>query len=135
MIWSVSTLLRGSGAARPAIVETFLMTKSSRRRSALRSQLPRPSRADQVGAAAAALPPFEVAVRGRGAALAWQQDVRVHAEAHGAAGVAPFKAGGLEDLVEAFGLGLQSSPGRTRHDHGVDAVFDLFALDHCCGGP
>src|SRR5690606_40751395 len=59
-------------------------------------------RGDEVGAAALALPPLEVAVGGRGAALARLEGVRVHAEAHGAAGGPPLGAGRLEDLVEAL---------------------------------
>src|SRR5690242_17205896 len=58
-------------------------------------------RADEVGAATAALTAFEVAVRGGGAALTGLQDVGVHAEAHGAAGLAPLEAGRLEYLVQA----------------------------------
>src|SRR5581483_6916084 len=45
-------------------------------------------RRDQVRAPAVALPALEVAVRGGGAALAGLELVGVHAEAHGAAGLA-----------------------------------------------
>ena len=61
-------------------------------------------RADEVGASAAALAAFEVAVAGGGAALAGREDVGVHAQAHGAAGLAPLEAGLAEDVVEAFVL-------------------------------
>ena len=74
-------------------------------------------RAHEVGAAAPALPALEVAVRRRGAALARRQDVRVHAEAHRAAGVAPLEPCVQEHLVEAFLLGLRActwpEPGTT----------------------
>ena len=42
-------------------------------------------RTDQVGASAASLAAFKVAVAGGGAAFAGLQDVGVHAQAHGAA--------------------------------------------------
>ena len=45
-------------------------------------------------------------VRGRSTALARPELVGIHAEAHGAAGLAPVEAGFHEDLVEPFGLGL-----------------------------
>ena len=57
---------------------------------------------EEVGAASAALAAFEVAVGGGGATFAGLQDVGVHAEAHGAAGLAPLKARGAEDLVETL---------------------------------
>ena len=105
MIWSVSTLARSSGATTPA---------TWRRRRSIRPppRLPRGSnvadvdevagdgrggghlRADQVRAAALALAALEVAVGGRGAALARLQDVGVHPQAHRAAGLAPLEAGG-----------------------------------------
>src|ERR1035441_934966 len=77
-------------------------------------------RADEVGAAAAALAAFEVAVGGGGAALAGLEDVGVHAEAHAAAGLAPIEAGGLEDGVEAFGFGLALDRLRAGDDHGAN---------------
>jgi 3-isopropylmalate/(R)-2-methylmalate dehydratase large subunit len=57
-------------------------------------------------AAAAPLATLEVAVRGRGAALAGLQPIGVHGEAHRAALDAPFEAGFPEDPVQAFLLGL-----------------------------
>ena len=56
-------------------------------------------------AALEALAAFEIPVGGRGAALAGLQLVRVHAQAHGATRLAPLKARGEEDLVQAFGAG------------------------------
>src|SRR5262245_3643426 len=47
----------------------------------------------QVGAPLVALATLEVAVRGRGAALAGRELVWVHGEAHRAARLAPFEAG------------------------------------------
>src|SRR5438067_1008365 len=75
--------------------------------------------ADEMGAAPAALATLEVAVRGRRAALARAQRVRVHAQAHRAAGAAPIEPGGLEDLVQALGLGLLLDLHRAGDDHGV----------------
>src|SRR6202035_868791 len=62
-------------------------------------------RRDEMGAALVALAALEVAVRGRGAALAGIELVGVHGEAHRAAGLTPFEAGLDEDLVDAFGFG------------------------------
>ena len=80
--------------------------------------------AEQVGAAAGALPSLEVAVRRRRAPLAGLEDVRVHPEAHRAAGAAPFEAGALEHLAEALLLGLALHLRRARHDDRVHAVGD-----------
>src|SRR3954462_9042724 len=81
-------------------------------------------------APAAALAALEVAVRGRRAALARGEDVRVHAEAHRAAGGAPVKAGGAEDLVEALLLRLRAHLLGAGDDHRVDRARHLAALDH-----
>src|SRR6476661_7691574 len=81
-----------------------------------------------MGAALEALTALEVAVRGRGAALARLELVGIHRKTHRAAGLAPVEAGGLEDLVEPFGLGLFFYEAGARHDHGVDAGADLLAL-------
>ena len=138
MIWSVSTLTRSSGATDPVCDEASMLVPRPRARR-LRPECPvvasqvrtstkwpaigggrRHLRADQVGAPALALAPLEVAVGGRGAALARLQDVRVHAQAHRAAGLAPVEAGGREDLVQPLRLGLRLDPHRAGHDHGVD---------------
>jgi hypothetical protein len=89
--------------------------------------------AHEVGAAARALAAFEVAVAGGGAALAGLQAVGIHGQAHGAAGFAPFKACGLEDLVQAFALGLFLDQARAGYHHGQLDVFGHLAaqlLDH-----
>src|SRR5947207_16029253 len=99
MIWSVSTSARLSGMARPRTCSNFCMAVSSV--LAKRADIDEMAgdgggrghlRADQVGAPAAALAAFEVAVGGGGAALAGEEDIGVHAQAHGAAGLAPFVA-------------------------------------------
>src|SRR5690349_16781687 len=86
-------------------------------------------RADEVGAAALALAPLEVAVRGRGTALAFGQRVRVHPQAHRAARDAPVEAGALEDLVEALFLGRLLHLLGAGDDHRADAAGDPAALD------
>src|SRR6476620_649021 len=53
-------------------------------------------RRHQVCTSLVALPALEVAVGGRGAALARRQLVGIHGEAHRAARLAPVEAGGLE---------------------------------------
>src|ERR1700677_4640106 len=58
--------------------------------------------AHQVGSAAAALPPFKIAIAGRGATLTRSQDVRIHAQAHGASGLAPVETGCAKNLVQSF---------------------------------
>src|SRR5215813_12350301 len=107
MIWSVSTLLRRSGTARPVCVTNGSMVFSYVRRSVSwrASQVGRrgqPARdgggggdggRDQVGTPALALPALEVPVRGRCAALSRGERVRVHAQAHRAAGRPPLRAG------------------------------------------
>src|ERR1700685_969937 len=60
----------------------------------------------QVGASASPLAPFEVAIAGGGAAFARLENIGVHAQAHGAAGLAPIKTGGAKDLIETFFFGL-----------------------------
>src|SRR5260370_23295885 len=58
--------------------------------------------ADQVRASAAALASFEIPIAGRGAAFSRLHDVGIHAEAHRASRLAPFKAGIKKDTVQSF---------------------------------
>src|SRR5213594_3530126 len=74
-------------------------------------------RTDEVGAAATSLPSLEVPVAGRGAPFARPKDVRIHAEAHRAAGVAPLEAGFAKQRIETLRLGLPLHARRPRHDH------------------
>src|SRR5882724_9428918 len=80
-----------------------------------------------MSATALALSALEIAVGRRRATLSWRQLVRIHAEAHRAAGLAPLRPGGREDLAEAFGFGLRPHPHRARHDQHPHAVGDLAA--------
>src|SRR5271165_5444706 len=77
---------------------------------------------NEMRAALVALAAFKIAVRGRGAALAGREFVRVHGEAHRAAGLPPLEAGGKENLVEPLGLGLGLHQARARNNHGVDPL-------------
>src|SRR6185312_15320857 len=127
MIMSVSTLMVGSGAATLVTVANLsiafpLNPIAARRRACPRSRRRR------------ALPAFEIAVRGRGAALARLQFVVVHGEAHGTARLAPFETGFEQDLVEPFFLGLVLDQARARHRHGAHARRHLAALRHRGGG-
>src|SRR4051812_40728333 len=61
--------------------------------------------ADKVRAPAAPLSSFKVAVARRGAALAGPQGVRVHREAHRAAGLAPLEARVAEERIKSFLFG------------------------------
>src|SRR3990167_1341365 len=74
--------------------------------------------ADEVGPATSALAAFEVAVAGAGEALTGLQSVGVHGQAHAAAGLAPLKACGHKDLVQAFALGLFFHEARAGYHHG-----------------
>src|SRR3569833_4540228 len=118
MIWSVSTLDRRSGTPMPVCWVNGSMAVAPRGGSAgggqqvFRRRQSAPdgrggghARRDQVRPAALALPALEVAVRRRRAALARLQLVRVHAQAHRAAGLAPLGARGGEALVAALLLG------------------------------
>src|SRR5437763_11197833 len=95
MIWSVSTSARSSGQTMPVTFRNGSMSVPLRPRVELAHvhQVTRDRggrghlRADQMRAPALALPPLEVAVGGRGAALLRLEDVGVHSQAHRAAGV------------------------------------------------
>jgi hypothetical protein len=83
-----------------------------------------------VGATLEALPTLEVAVGGRRRPLAGGQLVRVHAEAHRAARLAPVEPGLDQDLGDALGLGRGLHEPGAGHDHRLDAVGDRAALHH-----
>src|SRR5580700_4239147 len=85
-------------------------------------------------AATAALAAFKVAIGSGGAALAGLKNVRVHSQAHGAAGLAPVKAGFDEDLVEAFGFSLRLDGLRAGNHHGADVRGDFVAGGDAGGG-
>src|SRR5687767_12789568 len=107
MIWSVSTLERRSATARPVCVVMASMRRllglsgvgqvGGARQMAGDGGRGGHEWRDQMGSTALALPPLEVAVGGRRAALARRQLVGVHAQAHRAAGVPPLGTRLLED--------------------------------------
>src|SRR4051794_23339017 len=138
MIWSVSTSSRMSVDTGPLTVVkasmVLLAPVADVDEPALDGGRSGHLGRDEVRAAATALAPLEVAVRGRGAALAGAQRVGVHPQAHAAARAAPVEAGGAEHLVEALRLGLLLDLHRTRDHHRVDRRSDLAALDDLGGG-
>src|SRR5436190_22514881 len=76
-------------------------------------------------ASPAALPALEIAVGRRGAALAGAEHVSIHAEAHRAAGVAPFETGFAKHAIQSLALRLRLHALRSRHDHRADARRDV----------
>src|SRR6202451_4177240 len=138
MIWSVSTLLRRSGSARPVWATNGSMSYSlqvgRRGQPAGDGGGGGDGGGHQVSAPALALAAFEVPVRGRGGPLPRLERVRVHAQAHRAPGAAPFGPGRGEDLVEPLALGLRANLHGTGDDKHPDAVRDLPAADHVGGG-
>src|SRR6185312_7161525 len=138
MIWSVSTLLWRSGTPMPVWEENFSMVSSLRYGLGGGFEVRRRTEGsadggggchdgrDEVRAPALALAALEVAV-GRGcAALARLQLVRVHAQAHGAAGEAPLGTEVQEHLVQALGFRLETDACRAGDDEHTD-VRVLFA--------
>src|SRR3954462_1300611 len=89
---------------------------------------------DEVGAAAFALPAFEVAVAGAGAALAGFELVGVHGQAHAAAGFAPFEPGFFEDAIEAFRFFFAFFLSAAGHNHGVNGARGFVVFDDGGGG-
>src|SRR4051794_25729273 len=84
-------------------------------------------RADQMGAAAFALPAFEVAVARARTTLTRRENVGIHAQAHAAASFAPVETGLLENAIEAFFFGLLFDLAAARHDHRIDALGNVIA--------
>src|SRR5688500_15692708 len=91
-------------------------------------------RAHQVRAPAASLPAFEVAIARRRTALAFAEDVVIHAEAHRAARLAPFEAGLGKDAIEAFTLRVSLHLLRARHHERARALVDVVAARHAGRG-
>ncbi|MCY1455527.1 hypothetical protein D9M71_726650 [compost metagenome] len=77
-----------------------------------------------------ALTSFKVTVGSGCTALARIKAVVVHAETHGAAGVAPFEAGIDEGAINSFGLGLPLDQPGARYDQCLgDVAGDPLAED------
>ncbi|GFF30512.1 LOW QUALITY PROTEIN: Lysine-specific demethylase 8 [Aspergillus udagawae] len=84
----------------------------------------------EVGAAAGTLATLEIAVGGAGAALLGREDVGVHAQAHGAAGLTPLETCVREDAVQPLGFRLLFDQTRTGDDHGAhDVAGNLLTAD------
>src|SRR5439155_12374107 len=77
-----------------------------------------------------ALASLEVAVARADGDLAGAELVTVHRDAHRAAGLAPLRAGGTEDLAEALSLRLALHLVAAGHDHHPHAVGDTPPADH-----
>ena len=128
MIRSVSMSSPRSATALPVIV----MSASGRRQQAPHvdhfaghRRRGHHRRAHQQRAAGrAALPALEVAVRRGRADLAALEPIRVHREAHRAAGLPPLEPRLPEDLVQALALGRVADPLRPRHDQAADVLRD-----------
>ena len=145
MIWSVSKLGCAMGSA------------TARRRSKRLHDAPRRHQLAHVGQAAGhgrggghgraqqmrarprALAADEIAVGGRGAALARAPTMSPLVPRHiEQPGVAPLEAGRREDPVEPLGFRLRLDQARARHDPGLDAGRDLAARRRRrrrCAGP
>lgn len=81
-----------------------------------------------MGAPAAPLTPFEVAVRGGRAALSRAELVGIHGKAHGTSRKPPLEPGLRENLRETLFLGLGPHKAGPRHDHCPHPLLDLLAL-------
>ena len=66
--------------------------------------------------------------------MAGLQNVRVHTEAHRAAGDAPVEASILENGIETLGFGLLFDQGGAGNNHSVHIGVNLAALDYGGGG-
>ena len=78
--------------------------------------------AHQMSTSASPLAAFEIAVAGRGAALAVGEDVVVHCEAHRATGVAPFETGVDKYSSKTLALRLFFDLHRAGDDHRFNTV-------------
>src|SRR6266403_5002445 len=93
------------------------------------------NRADQVRAAVFALAALEIAIAGAGAAFVRWQDVRVHADAHAASGVAPLDTGSSEDFVQPFFFSLGLDAARAGNDERLlDGLGNVLTLNKMRGG-
>src|SRR5258708_23518263 len=120
MIWSVSILMRASGAAMPVTLTSCSMAPSSAQDLARVSDAPGERRcgdrrrARQMRSCLRPLPAFEIAVRRADDALVLQP-VITHMAAKGATRFMPFETGILENPVESFRLGRRLDLRRARN--------------------
>src|SRR5690242_18094010 len=90
-------------------------------------------RTDQVRTPASSLPPLEVPVARRRAALARQENVRIHSQAHRATRLAPLETSVTEDLIEPFRFRLPFHPLRPWNHERADTPVDLVTVNDPCG--
>src|SRR5699024_3935675 len=133
MIWSVSTSAIFIGAATPVCSSNFSIVlvhqvarcdESARDRARCGD-----GGRDQMGLDAGALSPLEVAVVGRGGALAGRVLVLVQSHAQRAPRVPQTHAGGLEHTVQALLDRLSADPLRAWHQDHVDPLCHAPALE------
>src|SRR5216684_2886888 len=152
MIWSVSMSARSITTALPNTSRTPVIVPAPASKAAEGSEASRASqilrqrevagdrrrgrddRRHEVRAPTGSLPSLEVAIRGRGAALARAEDVRVHAEAHRAARAPPFEPRVAEHAVESLALGLRLDLRRARHHERAHAGTHAPTAHHLRGG-
>ena len=88
----------------------------------------------QMGASAPPLSPFEVPIAGGSAAFAGSENVWIHAQAHGAAGLAPVKTGGAKDFIQTFLFGLLLHVLRSGNHHRPHLRMNVVSTDYLgCG--
>ncbi len=82
-----------------------------------------------MGASAFSLSPLKVSVRGGGSSFTRGQLIRVHPQTHRTAREAPFAAEIFDNLVNAFGFGLDAHSSRAGHHHHPQALCLRVPLD------
>src|SRR5258706_10446786 len=132
MIWSVSTFTRSSGATRPRCVRKGFMGRTSLSSSLGSLEFPVPNirevprnrrrrrhhGTDEMCPPTPTLPPFEIAVAGRGATLARLQNVGIHAQTHRASRLAPLESRVQKNPVQPFLFCRPLHRLRSRNHHG-----------------
>src|SRR5882757_6730946 len=87
-----------------------------------------------MGAAARPLTSLEIPVGRAGATLPWLQLVRVHAQTHRAARLAPLEPGLTQDAIQPLRLGLLLHRAGPGHHHGAHARRYLSPARNLSGG-
>ena len=91
-------------------------------------------RAYQVGAPTPALTSFKVTIAGRSAALAGSKNIRVHAQAHGAAGFAPVKTSRPKNFIQTFFFRLLLHLLRAGNHHRANMRMNAVSAYHLSRG-
>src|SRR5258708_417393 len=138
MIWSVSILMRRSGAAIPVTLTNCSMSPSSVHDFARVGNVPSKRRGRdrcrtrQMRARLRSLAALEIAVRRADDPLVLQSFI-AHMAAEAATGLVPFETGILENPVEPFRLGRRLDLSRARNAEALDARCDLAAFEDARG--